>query len=184
MAPHCPLTEIGVVHSRHTRTEHTPVQSALNLAEHATVEVFPPYLDGILGLADFGWAWLVTWLDRAPGTPLLRQIPFLLRPQRRSMGVFATRSPGRVNPLGLSLVRVIGVEGAHLRFAGVDLLDGTPVVDLKPYVSRFDRPDGDPRCGWYDTVPIEPGVRPADLGPAPGATQYDTDSQRIGPHPD
>jgi tRNA (Thr-GGU) A37 N-methylase len=96
-------------------------------------------------------------------------VPFLLRPTGRSMGVFATRSPNRVNPLGLSLVRLAGIDSPVVRLAGVDLLDGTP-VDVKPYVGRFDRPDGDPRCGWYDAVPMAPGARPADLGPGqPGA---------------
>jgi len=51
----------------------------------------------------------------------------------------------------------------------VDLLDGTPVVDLKPYVTAFDRPDGDPRCGWFDTVTMRDGVTPSDLGPPPDA---------------
>jgi tRNA (Thr-GGU) A37 N-methylase len=55
------------------------------------------------------------------------------------------------------------VTGPVIRFAGVDLLDGTPVIDLKPYVARFDRPPGEPRCGWFDTVPITDGLRPADL---------------------
>lgn len=50
-----------------------------------------------------------------------------------------------------------------MRFAGVDLLDGTPVIDLKPYVTYFDRPDGEPRCGWFDTVVMREGVTPADL---------------------
>lgn len=168
MASVGPLTVIGVVRSDRRRPEQTPVQSALNPGEQATVEVFAPFADGLAGLAGFDHLWLVTWLDRASREQGMRQVPFLLRPTGRSMGVFATRGPHRVNPLGLSLVRVTGIEDALVRFAGVDLLDGTPVVDIKPYVGRFDRPDGDPRCGWYDTVPIAPGVRPADLGPAPG----------------
>jgi tRNA-Thr(GGU) m(6)t(6)A37 methyltransferase TsaA len=165
MASVGPLTAIGVVRSERLRSEQTPVQSALNLDEQATVEIFGPFVDGLDGLAGFDHVWLVTWLDRASRDDGMRQVPFLLRPTGRSMGVFATRGPNRVNPLGLSLVRLVGINGPVVRFAGVDLLDGTPVVDIKPYVSRFDRPDGDPCCGWYDTVPIAPGVRPADLGP-------------------
>lgn len=167
MASVCPLTVIGLVRSERHRAEQTPVQSALNLAEQATVDVLPPFADGLAGLEGFDHVWLMTWLDRASRDGGMTQVPFLLRPTGRSMGVFATRSPNRVNPLGLSLVRLLGVDGPLVRFAGVDLLDGTPVVDIKPYVVRFDRPDGDPRCGWYDTVPMAPGVRPADLGPAP-----------------
>jgi tRNA-Thr(GGU) m(6)t(6)A37 methyltransferase TsaA len=167
MASVGPLTVIGVVRSERRRAEQTPVQSALNPDEQAMVEIFPPYVDGLDGLAGFDHIWLVTWLDQASRDDGMRQVPFLLRPTGRSMGVFATRGPNRVNPLGLSLVRLVGIDAPLVRFAGVDLLDGTPVVDIKPYVGRFDRPDGDPRCGWYDTVPMAPGVRPADLGPAP-----------------
>jgi tRNA-Thr(GGU) m(6)t(6)A37 methyltransferase TsaA len=166
MASVCPLTAIGVVRSERLRSEQTPIQSALNLDEQATVEVFEPFVAGLTGLAEFDHVWLMTWLDRASRGDGMRQVPFLLRPTGRSMGVFATRSPNRVNPLGLSLVRLVGIDGPVVRFAGVDLLDGTPVVDIKPYVGRFDRPDGDPRCGWYDTVPMATGVRPSDLGPA------------------
>jgi tRNA (adenine37-N6)-methyltransferase len=63
------------------------------------------------------------------------------------MGILATRGPRRINPIGLSLVRLLGVDGASVRFAGVDFVDGTPVLDVKPYVARFDRPPGDVRCG-------------------------------------
>ena len=168
MPADCPLTAIGVVRSPRVRTENTPVQAALNRDEEATLEVFPPFVDGLLGLDGFDYVWLVTWLDRAPDRHRLRLVPYLLRSVGRTMGLFATRSPNRVNPLGLSLVRVLGVDGAVIRFAGVDIVDGTPVVDIKPYVSRFDRPEGEPRCGWFDSVPTPDGVTPADLGPAAG----------------
>jgi hypothetical protein len=65
------------------------------------------------------------------------------------MGIFATRGPRRVNPVGLSLIQLLEVTGQAVTFAGVDLLDGTSVIDIKPYVTRFDRPPGDPRCGWF-----------------------------------
>lgn len=77
------------------------------------------------------------------------------------MGVFATRGPRRVNPIGLSLIQLLQVTGQVIRFAGVDLLDGTPVIDVKPYVTRFDRPPGDPRCGWFDEITITDGSTPA-----------------------
>ena len=79
--------------------------------------------------------------------------------------MFAARGPRRINPIGLSLIRLLEVADPTIRFAGVDLLDGTPVIDLKPYVTRFDRPPGDPRCGWYDHVPISDGITPAQLTP-------------------
>lgn len=72
----------------------------------------------------------------------------------------------RVNPIGLSLIRVLEVTPAGVAFAGVDMVDGTPVLDLKPYVTRFDRPPGQPRCGWLDDLDVPDGIAPADLIPA------------------
>jgi tRNA (adenine37-N6)-methyltransferase len=63
------------------------------------------------------------------------------------MGMFAARGPWRINPIGLSLIQLLDVTGQTIRFAGVGLIGGTPVIDLKPYVTRFDRPTGNPRCG-------------------------------------
>ena len=81
------------------------------------------------------------------------------------MGVFASRTPRRPSPIGLSLVRLLGISGAVITFAGVDLLDGTPVLDLKPYVTQFDQPPGRPRCGWFDEVPLAEGATPRRPGP-------------------
>jgi tRNA (adenine37-N6)-methyltransferase len=156
---------IGVVRTVHTELADTPIQAGLNRAEHGTIEIDDRYTEGLAGLADFDYAWMLSWLDRPadPGSdPPLRHIPFLLRRQRREMGLFAARSPRRINPIGLSLIQLLEVAGSVIRFAGVDLLDGTPVIDLKPYVARFDRPPGEPRCGWYDHVPIRDGVSPAN----------------------
>ena len=163
-----PLQVIGIVRTARTRTETTPVQAALNRAEQGTVEIFEPFAAGLSGLEEFDYAWLLCWLhapaDPPQTTAELTQVPFLLRPQQRRMGVFATRGPRRVNPIGLSLVQLVGVSGRVVRFAGVDLLDRTPVVDLKPFVTRFDTPPGQPRCGWFDTVALADGVTPSDLG--------------------
>jgi tRNA-Thr(GGU) m(6)t(6)A37 methyltransferase TsaA len=171
MDPSCPGPVIGVVRTAHTERETTPIQAALNRAEHGTIEIAEPYRDGLEGLEDFDYAWLLTWLhgpdqhgpDQQAGGPPLRQVPFLLRSQQRSMGVFATRGPRRINPIGLSLIQLLQVTGESIRFAGVDVIDGTPVLDLKPYVTRFDRPPGDPRCGWFDQLTINEGTTPAQL---------------------
>lgn len=163
---HVPLHVIGVVRTSHTDLETTPIQSSVNRAEHGTIELADPYADGLDGLAGFDYAWLLTWLhrpDHPAATPAMRQVPFLLRRQQRKIGIWATRGPRRVNPLGLSLIQILDVGAAVVSFAGVDVLDGTPVLDLKPYVSRFDRPPGDPRCGWFDGTAIEEGTTPADL---------------------
>ena len=163
-----PLAVIGVVRSGHTDPEATPIQAGLNTGERGLIEIAGAYRDGLDGLRDFGYAWLLTWLQ-APGSPAagpppLRPVPFLLRGQRRRVGVFATRSPRRPTPIGLSLIRLLDVSGGEIHFAGVDLLDGTPVIDIKPYVTRFDRPPGDPACGWLDQVAVRDGSTPRQLG--------------------
>ena len=121
------LPVIGVVRTSHQELETTPIQAGLNRAEHGTIEIAEPYRDGLEGLADFSYAWLLSWLHRprdpAGDTPL-RQVPFLLRRQQRAMGIFATRGPRRVNPIGLSLIQLLAVTGqAH------DLLDAVALGD-------------------------------------------------------
>jgi tRNA (adenine37-N6)-methyltransferase len=162
------LPVIGIVHTSHAELEDTPIQAGLNRAEYGTIEIADRYQEGLDGLAEFDYAWLMTWLHRlaGPGSdPPLRHVPFLLRSQQRSRGIFATRGPKRINPIGLSLIQILDVTGPIIRFAGVDLVDGTPVIDLKPYVTRFDRPPGEPRCGWFDQVTITDGVTPRQLDP-------------------
>jgi len=163
----CPLAVIGVVHTDRVSTENTPVQAALNRVESGTIEILPPYDEGLSGLEGFDYAWLLSWLHDPAGPaapPPMKQVPFLLRSQQREVGIFATRGPRRVNPIGLSLIGLHEITGPEIRFSGVDLIDGTPVIDLKPYVSRFDRPDAEPRCGWFDEIPFALGATPADLG--------------------
>jgi tRNA-Thr(GGU) m(6)t(6)A37 methyltransferase TsaA len=167
-APLPGLVVIGVVRTPHRDREHTPVQSALNMAETGVIELDPRYGAALEGLDGFDYAWVLSWLGGGPGDPgpdqmPLRQVPFLLRRTPREVGVLATRGPRRINPLGLSLVRLAEVGPSTVRFRGVDLVDGTPVVDIKPFVARFDRPPGEVRCGWFDTVDMVEGATPANL---------------------
>ena len=162
-----PVPVIGVVHTRYLSMEETPIQAALNRAEHGVLDIDPAYQDGLDGLEGFDYAWLLTWLhhrtEPLQDPPALKQTPFLLRGTGRQVGIFATRGPRRVNPIGLSLVQILAVTGFRVTFAGVDVVDGTPVIDLKPFVGRFDRPPGDPACGWFDQITITDGVTPAAL---------------------
>jgi tRNA (adenine37-N6)-methyltransferase len=163
----CPLTVIGFARTDRLTPDRTPVQAALNSGELGTIELVPELVDGLAGLADFEYLWLVAWLGTsAPAAtepPPLTQVPFLLQRTGRAMGIFATRGPRRINPIGLSLVRLVSVEGSLIRFAGVDVVDGTPIVDIKPYVGAFDRPPGEPRCGWFDQVELTEGATPEQL---------------------
>lgn len=155
---------IGFVRSARLEVGHTPVQAALNLAESGVAEVDARFVDALEGLAGFSHVWLVTWLgrDAEPGLAL-RQVPFLLQPDGPEVGVFATRGPRRPNPIGLSLVELVEVDGRSLRFRGVDVVDATPLLDVKPYVGRFDRPLHEPRCGWFDGVELPEAATPASL---------------------
>jgi len=92
-----PLPVIGIVRTSHAELEDTPIQAGLNRAEYGTVEIADRYQEGLDGLAEFDYAWLMTWLHRLaePGSdPPLRHVPFLLRSQQRSKGIFATRGQG------------------------------------------------------------------------------------------
>ncbi len=112
----------------------------VELLDHVAVEV-------LRDLAGFEYIWLVCWLHlNGPGhRPLVR--PPRGGPKR---GLFATRAPHRPNPLALSCVRVLGVQGRRIEVQGLDLLDGTPVLDIKPYVPEFDSfPEA--RSGWLDS---------------------------------
>lgn len=107
----------------------------------------PEFAEGLADIEGFSHIYLVYHLHRAPA-PQLRVKPFL---QDTEHGIFATRSPCRPNPLGLSLVRLLRREHNLLHIANVDILDGTPVLDIKPYALRYDRVDH-PRGGWTEDV--------------------------------
>jgi tRNA (adenine37-N6)-methyltransferase len=95
----------------------------------------------------------------------------------RQIGVFATRGPRRINPIGLSLVQILRVTESGVGFAGVDLLDGTPVLDIKPFVGRLDQPPGDRACGWSEQITIAEGLTPALLAVLPAAQARTTEPE-------
>jgi tRNA (adenine37-N6)-methyltransferase len=128
------LTPIGTIHSPFRRSAGTPIQSALANGEEGSVEVYAQFAAGLRDLEGFERIWLLYWFDRAVRGQLVVR-PFLDDQER---GVFATRAPCRPNPIGLSCVRLLGIEGRGLRIEGVDVLDGTPLLDIKPYVPQFD----------------------------------------------
>jgi tRNA-Thr(GGU) m(6)t(6)A37 methyltransferase TsaA len=142
-----PFHPIGVIRSRHTSAEHTPIQPAFAKGCEGRAEILPEFAAGLDGLDGFSHIYLIFHLHRA-GSPQLRVKPFLQDVER---GVFATRAPCRPNAIGLSVVELVRREGNVLYLDGVDILDGTPLLDIKPYTARFDRIDGT-RNGWQDEV--------------------------------
>ncbi len=124
-----------------------PIQPAFSKAV-GQVEVFPEYAEGLQDLDGFSYVILIYALHRSSGFSL-RVKPFLDDVAR---GVFATRHPRRPNPIGLSTVRLLSCRDNILEVDGIDVLDGTPLLDIKPYVPDFDLKIG-ARAGWYDSRP-------------------------------
>jgi tRNA-Thr(GGU) m(6)t(6)A37 methyltransferase TsaA len=141
------LHPIGVIHSPHTAPAKTPIQPSFATGIPGTVEIDPAYAEGLTDLEGFSHIWLVYFFDRASDVRLTVK-PFL---EDLPHGVFATRAPCRPNPIGVSLVRLLRREDRTLHIEDVDILDNTPLLDIKPYVNRFDRRDN-ARCGWLDHV--------------------------------
>ena len=139
------LTTIGVIHSPFKEPAGTPIQPSFAEGTEGIVEVFPEYAEGLQDLDGFERIWLLYWFDRAP-SPRLRVVPFRDEVQR---GLFATRMPCRPNPLGLSCVRLLGIQHNVLAIGGVDILDGTPLLDIKPYVTEYDTFPRS-RAGWLE----------------------------------
>lgn len=140
-----PCRPIGVVHSRFTEAVGMPIQTAGAAQELACLEVHPEFEAGLRDIEGFEFLWLITQLHRVKHEKL-EVVPFL---DTQSHGVFATRAPARPNRLGLSLVQLLRREGCLLYFAGNDMLDGTPVLDIKPYVPAFDIRQTT-RVGWFE----------------------------------
>ena len=140
-------TPIGVIRSGHDEPEKTPIQPVYAETCRGWADIFPPYVDGLRDLEGFSHLYLIYHFHKAGPTRLLTK-PFLQDSER---GVFATRASCRPNPIGLSIVELIRREGSTLHLKGLDVLDGTPLLDIKPYVARFDRKDA-VRSGWQDEV--------------------------------
>jgi tRNA-Thr(GGU) m(6)t(6)A37 methyltransferase TsaA len=142
---------IGWVASRYTRRFGTPQQaSAIDSDEDAVLRLDPELIPeaALRDLTGIERLWVLSWLDRS-GTwgPLVRPP----RGARTKRSLFATRSPDRPNPIGLSAVRLLRIEGPLLHVRGIDLLDGTPILDIKPYVPYADAFPSS-RAGWIDEL--------------------------------
>ena len=125
---------IGVVHSPHAQTEGTPMQSVRAASSGGTIEVFPQFRDGLKDLEGFSHLLVLFFFHRAGRSALLVK-PYLDDVYR---GVFATRAPTRPNPIGLSVVELRSVRRGTLHVKYLDMLDGTPVLDIKPYIPEVD----------------------------------------------
>jgi tRNA-Thr(GGU) m(6)t(6)A37 methyltransferase TsaA len=140
--------QIGVIHSPFTDKTSTPIQPTRSEAV-GIVEVFPQYTQGLQDIDEITHLILLYVFHKSEGYRLLVK-PYL---DDQYHGLFATRYQERPNPIGLSIVRLLHREDNKLMIKGVDVLDGTPLIDIKPYIPDFDLREGDP-SGWYDNRSI------------------------------
>jgi tRNA-Thr(GGU) m(6)t(6)A37 methyltransferase TsaA len=122
-----------------------PIQPAGGRGIEGTAEIDPRYQEGLSDLEGFSHIYLIYHMHRSVGYSL-KVVPFLDDEKR---GLFATRAPRRPNPIGISVVRLVRINGNRLHFCDVDILDGTPLLDIKPCVREFDLSDG-VRIGWLE----------------------------------
>jgi tRNA (adenine37-N6)-methyltransferase len=148
------VNPIGTITSEHRVLEETPVQPEFARGCTGEAEVFPEYEGGLKDIEAFSHLILIYSLHKAD-EPCLVVKPFL---DDTPHGIFATRYPSRPNRIGISVVRLVRREGAVLILEDVDILDGTPLIDIKPYVPRFDAPR-DANGGWTDKVSAQDAER-------------------------
>ena len=134
---------IGVIHTPFNTHEEMPIQPIGAEGIKGTIEIFPEYGNGLKDLEGFSHIILLYHFHRSKGFNL-HVVPFM---DSKLRGVFATRAPKRPNPIGISLVKLRKVEGQTLHIENVDILDGTPLLDIKPYVPEFDETTS-VRTGW------------------------------------
>jgi len=153
-------TVIGHVRSPYRERFGTPRQPPVtqqtldDRAQEASIELLPRmnFDQALRDLEDFEYIWVLSWMHLNDGWNPMVTPP---RGPKRKLGLFATRAPHRPNPIALSAVKLLEITGRTLRVMGIDLLDGTPVLDLKPYVPYADAfPNA--RAGWLDQIDQAP----------------------------
>jgi len=133
---------IGFVHTAYSATHEIPKGLGAKHDAEGELEILPQFEQGLMDIEGFSHLFVIWAFDRSEGFELTGKPPTDDKPH----GVFATRSPRRPNPIALTVVELLGREGAKLRVRGVDMLDGTPILDIKPYLSNI--PEQKLRRGW------------------------------------
>ena len=136
---------IGIIHTPFKEQKDTPIQPRRGKGIQGTAEVFPEYKEALSDLDGFSHIYLLFHFHRSEGYKL-KVIPYLDDTPR---GLFATRAPRRPNQIGLSIVKLIKIVNTTLYIEDIDILDGTPLLDIKPYIPQFDD-DTDYQLGWLE----------------------------------
>jgi tRNA-Thr(GGU) m(6)t(6)A37 methyltransferase TsaA len=138
---------IGVIRTSFNSLDEMPIQPTSDASGPGVVEVFPEYTDALKDLDGFSHIYLLYHFHKVRQSQLV-VTPFL---DNKPHGILATRAPSRPNPIGLSLVRLIRVEHSHVHVDGADVLNETPLLDIKPFVPGFESVQ-DVRIGWLEQV--------------------------------
>jgi tRNA-Thr(GGU) m(6)t(6)A37 methyltransferase TsaA len=136
------MRPIGFVRSPYSETAQVPKGFGAQHEAEGTNVILPEYELGLTDIEGFSHLYVIWVFDRSDGCELLATPPTDTTPH----GVFATRSPRRPNPIGLTVLKLVRRDGPKLQVVGVDMLDGTPILDIKPYLSNI--PESDLRRGW------------------------------------
>ena len=153
---------IGTIHSPHMEISRIPIQPVFCTDIGGSIILEPEYADGLRGLEGFSHIYLFYYFHES------RKVCLQLKPylSDQEQGIFASRAPHRPNKLGMSLVRLVSIEKNVLHVNDIDILDGTPLFDIKPYIQRFDSREN-VRSGWQDTIPDDTAI-------SRGAREYNT----------
>jgi tRNA-Thr(GGU) m(6)t(6)A37 methyltransferase TsaA len=138
---------IGVIHTPFNSVEEMPIRPASDVSGSGIVEISPEFTDALKDLEGFSHIYLLYHFHKVRRSQLM-VTPFL---DSKPHGIFATRAPSRPNPLGLSLVRLVRIDNNLVYVEGVDVLNETPLLDIKPYVPEFEQIH-DVRIGWLEEV--------------------------------
>ncbi len=138
-------TPIGIIHTPHKALSGMPIQPVGAIKTKGTIHLDKQYSEALKSLNGFSHIFLIYHLHRQEGwkqvvTPFMDDVEH---------GIFATRAPSRPNPIGLSVVKLTSIQGDKIEFFGADMLDGTPLLDIKPYIPKFDT-QSDVRTGWLE----------------------------------
>ncbi|MBN1621811.1 MAG: tRNA (N6-threonylcarbamoyladenosine(37)-N6)-methyltransferase TrmO [Endomicrobiales bacterium] len=139
------IKPIGIIRTPYKTPKGMPIQGVFRKVVTGTVRLFPEYRSGIKDIKGFSHLILVYYFDRSNKEKLTGK-PFI---EDKEHGIFAIRSPHRPNHIGISVVRIKKVKGSTITFSEVDMLDGTPLLDIKPYVKYFDS-RSKAKSGWID----------------------------------
>ena len=134
---------IGIAHTQFKTLKGIPIQSSMSDTK-GIIEIFPQYQTGLKDLSEFSHVYCLYYFDMVKLPVPLQSKPFLDNEKR---GVFAIRSPFRPNPLGLSILEILEINDNIIHVKNVDILDKTPILDLKPYIPQFDNIETK-KIGW------------------------------------